>query len=333
MERQWRQGSRSLRPFLRKAQVKPRGLSRRLQRLVTDMGADAPFEQAAAKIKEHHGVEVARESLRRCALGHAHRMAQRADDAPACTTLKPQGPDWLIASADGTMAPTVRTENAPPGTDRRKHRKLAWEELRLVAVQTHGQKQTLYDATLGTVEDAGRRWSRLAGQAGWALNTRIHAIGDGAEWIARQAGERFGACHRYTLDLYHVCDYLAAAAPDPANTACFVADQRRALRENRSAQVINRLRPRIEPPDCPDEAAPVRKAVRYLQNRPAQLDYAFAIQHDLPVGSGIIESGHRHVLQARIKRSGSWWNPQNLHAIAQLRVTRSNNLWLSYWNN
>jgi hypothetical protein len=123
-------------------------------------------------------------------------MAERADHAPACTVLKPQGSDWLVASADGTMAPTVRTEDAPPGADRRKHRKLAWEELRLVAVQARGQSRALDDATLGTVEDAGRRWSRLAGQAGRAVNTRIHAIGDGAEWIARQASERFGCCQR-----------------------------------------------------------------------------------------------------------------------------------------
>jgi hypothetical protein len=28
---------------------------------------------------------------------------------------------------------------------------------------------------------------------------------------------------------------------------------------------------------------------------------------ELPIGSGMIESGHRHVLQQRIERAGTWW--------------------------
>ena len=70
-------------------------------------------------------------------------------------------------------------------------------------------------------------------------------------------------------------------------------------------QVLAALRPREEPLACPDEKAPVRAALRYLGNRTDQLDYAYALAHDLPVGSGLIESGHKHVLQARLKQSGA----------------------------
>jgi hypothetical protein len=64
------------------------------------------------------------------------------------------------------------------------------------------------------------------------------------------------------------------------------------------AQVLATLRTREEPADCPDEKAPVRAALRYLGNRTNQLDYVYA----LPAGSGLIESGHLHVPQARIKK-------------------------------
>lgn len=331
-ERQWRKQDRRVRPFLEKTQVSPRGLSRRMQRLATDMGADCAFGAAANKMKEHHGVEVAVETLRQCVPRHAGKMAREADKAPACTRLKAEGPEWLEAEADATMVPVVRTQDAPAGADRRKHRKLSWEEMKLVAVRAHGQNSARYDARLGSVEDAGRRWSRAAGKSAWALNTRIHALGDGAEWIARQAQERFGPCHRHTVDLYHVCEYLSAAAPEPQRSKAFVDKHRRLLRQNQSKKVLEALRKRKEPPELAEEQAPVRRAVRYLENRPGQLDYAYAIEHDLPVGSGMIESGHRHVLQARIKRSGAWWTPGNVHAMAQLRVVRANNLWHSYWS-
>ena len=39
-------------------------------------------------------------------------------------------------------------------------------------------------------------------------------------------------------------------------------------------------------------------AYRYLNNRRDCLDYKSALKNDLPIGSGLIESGHRHVLQA-----------------------------------
>ena len=62
------------------------------------------------------------------------------------------------------------------------------------------------------------------------------------------------------------------------------------------------------------------------------LDYAHALAHDLPVGSGLIESGHRHVIQARIKKAGAWWTSVNVHAMCQLRALRANRQWDLYWS-
>ena len=59
--------------------------------------------------------------------------------------------------------------------------------------------------------------------------------------------------------------------------------------------------------------------------------YPRAIKAELPIGSGLIESGHRHVLQARLKRPGTAWLEANADDIAQLRVIRANNLWENFW--
>ena len=144
---------------------------------------------------------------------------------------------------------------------------------------------------------------------------------------------QFGTQGRYTLDLYHGCDYLTAAAPDPAHAKPFVDPLREALRASDHPSVLAALRPREEPLACPDEKAPVRAALRYLGNRTDQLDYAYALAHDLPVGSGLIESGHKHVLQARLKQSGAWWTELNAHAMCQLRTLRANLQWGKYWEN
>jgi hypothetical protein len=71
---------------------------------------------------------------------------------------------------------------------------------------------------------------------------------------------------------------------------------------------------------------------RYLHNRRDALDYASALKLDLPIGSGLIESERRHVLQARLKKAGTSWLPQTAEAMAQLRVLRANLPWQSLWN-
>ena len=63
-----------------------------------------------------------------------------------------------------------------------------------------------------------------------------------------------------------------------------------------------------------------------------QLDYAGALAQDLPIGSGLIESGHRHVLQARLKGPGMAWLEDTAEQMAQLRVMRVNGRWEELWN-
>jgi len=328
-EQTWRRGTKSLRPLLARLGVAARGCSKRLQRALTDFGADEAFAAAAAKVKEHHGVEVNSERVRRVCLEHAGRIAARAVTGP-CTTLAARGPDWIVAEADGTMLPIVNTSAAPPGADRRKHRKTSWQETRVVAARALGEATTHYDATLGEVTETGARWSRVVGAAGWAVNTRIHVVGDGAPWLASQARERFGSHGRYLLDLYHVCDYLAAVWPgDKAE----VHRHRDALKAGQLQPVLDCLRVRLEPINTPEPDAPARAALRYLENRLEQLDYPAALRDGLPVGSGLIESAHRHLLQARLKLSGAWWTRINAQAMCQLRVCRANGLWDSYWQN
>jgi hypothetical protein len=58
--------------------------------------------------------------------------------------------------------------------------------------------------------------------------------------------------------------------------------------------------------------------------------------HYLPaianLGSGEIESGHRHVVQQRLKLAGSWWKESNAEKMLGLRVARANQLWQRYWS-
>ena len=88
---------------------------------------------------------------------------------------------------------------------------------------------------------------------------------------------------------------------------------------------------RQEPESIPNEQAPIRALVRYMKNRPGQFEYKTAIDQQLPIGSGKIESAHRSLIQKRLKLPGAWWKKQHADQMIQLRVARANGKWDCYW--
>jgi len=327
----WRNGQSSYgRVFAPRIGVRSRGCSQRLERALCDFGAEHSFAQAAQRVKEHYGLELAASRVREVTLRHAARaQAQLAEEyAQGFRSLPAQGASHVVAEADGTMICTV------PRARRRERRPREWKEMRLVAAQAQGQATATYGATFGAVAAVGRRWGHCAKAAGWGLQSQIHVVADGAEWIRLQSREVFAEQAHALLDFYHASEYLAAAAATcrPRAPDHWRHTQQRRLRRGASAQVLAALDPYQEPAHIPEEQAPVRVARRYLSHRLDQLDYPRALRLDLPIGSGLIESGHRHVLQARLKRAGTAWLQENAEALAQLRVLRSNGRWLQLWN-
>jgi len=166
----------------------------------------------------------------------------------------------------------------------------------------------------GSVHDAGQSLLNAAVLAGFGDKTQLHAVGDGASWIANQVKDKFGTQGSYLVDFYHVCDYLAAASTHCANdneVKAWMKNQKNNLKNNQYEKVLNNLKPNLEADNIDDKQAPVRACHRYLSNRTDQLDYKTAIEKDLPIGSGEIESAHRYVIQDRLKLAGAWWKADN----------------------
>lgn len=325
IERIWCSPTRRyLRPLPKRLGVTPRGRSGRLERVLTDFGCEHSFARAT------ESVEIGASAVRRATLEQASRARTRLleEYQQPFRILPPVGAKYVIAQADGTMICTVE-----PGP-RKGKRPREWKEMKLVAAQAQDSATTFYAATFGSAEKTGRRWGHCARQAGWGLDSGIHAVGDGAEWIRLQSREVFGEQGVFLCDFFHVSEYLAAAAltcrrdqPDPWRRT-----QQKRLRRGAVQKVIEALEPHLEPEGTADEEAPVRNAFRYLNNRRDCLDYPRALRLGLPIGSGMIESGHRHVLHARLKKAGTAWLSDHADQIAHLRVLRANHQWQSLWN-
>ena len=325
-EAQWRLGRRGkvLRPFCERAGVRPRGRSRRLQRALVDFGAEESFARAAERVREHYGLDVAAEAVRQQTLTHGAQIS-------ALTVAPPKhAAPTLVTQLDGSLIPIVLPPTA--GEDRRRGKQLLWREARLCLARPQASATPCYGATLGSVAVTGTLWRATAQAAGLGEGTHVHGVGDGAPWILAQFQEQFGPQGDYLVDFYHVSEYLAAAATviKPKKTEAWRRRQQGRLLENKVPAVLRALASHLEPEA--ELPAPVRTAHRYLSERRAHLNYAAALAAGLCIGSGEIESGHRHVIQQRLKLAGSWWKEPSAEAMLGLRVARANQLWHRYWS-
>jgi hypothetical protein len=312
--------------------VSHRRCSLPLQRAISDFGFEKSFQQASNSVTEHYGFKLPLSAVAVVSRKHASRIALRQSAAAEqANALPSSGADQIIAEADGSFIRIVTSTGS--SADRRKSRKVDYREARLCACSNHGSDSVRYDATLGPVDTVAALWSQTAKLAGMSTQSRVHVLADGAVWIDSQRSVAFGKQGDLLIDLYHVLEYLGEAAEScSAHPKRWLKTQKKRLKSGRSDRVIEELKKYCEPPSQPEESSPVRRAWRYLQNRRNYLAYDGAIAKGLPLGSGLIESGNKHVLQARMKIPGASWNIRTAENFARARAMRANQQWDQYWN-
>jgi len=241
-----------------------------------------------------------------------------------------------VLALDGAMVPT-RPESARgtrPGRRRQRARRARWKgeyrEAKGFRLFLVGEERIVHLISWHQVTDdkgVGEALRRLKDDGRIPEDqVRLCIIGDGAPWIWKWAQELFPSA-RQVLDFYHVSQYLHAVAQtqygDEASKACEWLEAAMArLNCNEASGVLWGLQ-RMQP--VSDEASvAIDKAVSYLTEHLARLDYGSHCKGGYPKGSGAIESAHRFVAQGRLKRSGAWWYEASSNHILALRCAKYN---------
>jgi hypothetical protein len=69
----------------------------------------------------------------------------------------------------------------------------------------------------------------------------------------------------------------------------------------------------------------------YLKKREKQIQYPLFQAHGWPIGSGIVESGNKLVVEARMKGSGMHWHETHVNPMLALRNMVCSNRWKEEW--
>lgn len=304
----------------------------RLQRVIVDFGADDSFEKAQKKIKEHYNIDAPKSSIRLITEAHAEKIKELKKEIQQFDKKKPAPiVDVIIGEVDGTMLPTVITDS--DASDKRKGKTHVYREARQSLAYRKGSVHPIYDASFGTTDEIGEQIVYCVNAAGRKGYTILYFVSDGAPWIFDQIEKHFGCSAKYVIDFYHMSQYLADASQccSPRDKESWRRSMQTLMKEGKITQVLNFLESHIEE-TTDDHVCPAASCYNYFIKRLTQFDYKGALEKGLPIGSGKVESGHRNIIQKRLKIPGAWWKLGNADSILSLRIIRENGFWDNYWS-
>ncbi|HEY6438166.1 MAG TPA: hypothetical protein VIY47_16360, partial [Ignavibacteriaceae bacterium] len=274
-----------------------------------DFGVDVSFREAKKKLREHYRIEVGESAIQAIVENHARNASEYIEKDPVADGIA----KLIIAEMDGSMVPVVDTWIDGDSNDRRKNKTVRWQEARLCFARDVKELKPFFYATMESVDKAGDLLYRAAKRAGFGPKTNVHGVGDGAKWIEIQMRLKFQSKVKYLVDFYHMSQYLAEAANHSwtSEKEQWLKEKQTLLKENKHKQVLDSILVRLpidwDSKQKEEEGTPVEKCYKYIFNRQNCLDYKGALEKDLPIGSGEVESGHRYIIQKRLKIAGAWW--------------------------
>lgn len=310
----------------------------RLQETVTRLGSKLPFHEAVKEVASSHHTAVSEPTCRRVTYrsGRAaealarlavERLEKEAPDAEAV-------PERIQMSADGSLIHLTTGE---------------WREVKSVAVgefaldegQRVGEQGVKTTAiSYFTRSYKAREFERYAlgelHRRGLENAATVVAVNDGAEWIQSFIDYHCPQAVRI-IDFAHALEYIADAgkaiwgegSDEFKNWFERMAHQLKHEPPQRTVADLRLLQPKA---NTDEQAATLDQAIHYLQRRLQMIDYPFFQNRGYPIGSGSVESGHKVVVQRRLKGPGMRWAEHHVDPLLALRDLVCNDRWQHGWS-
>ena len=289
-----------------------------------------PFEKVVQMMEELVSVQIHEETVRRLT-ERAGSWMEAAQTAEVQADTEPKSEEELplqrcVFSADGAMISLVHKQ---------------WVETRTVAIgepqekrNTQGEREIhvgslsyfscLADAStftdLATVEMRRRKVAQAK---------EVCAVMDGADWL-----QAFTERHRpdavRILDFPHAGEHATKLLEALEKTGrCFppgMLERCLHVLKHRGPRSLLRMADRLE---C-DQQGNVH--VDYLRKREDLMQYPVFRHNGWPLGSGMVESANKNVVEARLKGTGMHWQRTQVNPLLALRMAVCNDRWREMWH-
>jgi len=292
-----------------------------------------PFAKAAHMLERFTLVAVSESSAQRHteAVGMAYQAVQLAEverieqEWPEV----PQGAEKLVLSVDGAFVPVVGGE---------------WAEVKTLVVAELSQPSEV-DGTASVRTHTHSYFSRVAEAEAFQRLTlgelyrrgvekaeRLATVNDGAEWI-----QHFLDFHcpeaRRILDFRHAAERICQIGEEVlgeghASLPAWRTRQLHQLKHDGPVELLSNLRLFA----AQHLSAPlISENLSYLDKRVAQMQYPSFLSEGWPIGSGMVESGNKLVVEARLKGAGMHWSRLSVNPLLALRNAVCSDRWAEAW--
>lgn len=296
-------------------------VSREVEKRILDFGVNAPFAEAAERWNVHYEWPVSSHLVRNVVGRCGARLEATHDAALDQTTMaRPsKAPDVLFAANDGAHIAT-RDED--------------WRESKLAVLvrgdqylsHREGNRGVIgaarYAGVLGDQKEFRHRLDMALRMERAGSAKTLVWLGDGAPGNWRLAADLAPGCVEI-LDWYHAVEQaMDCAKVVLGEQSSLLVDWRRTICQLLSTGAVEEILGQLAL--CAFAARGVerealRNLQRYYQSNAKRMQYADYLRRGLPIGSGIVESAHRHVIQRRMKGAGKRWSLRGARRMVRLR--------------
>lgn len=335
-------GSQSA-PFDQELGIEPyQQSSVELKRLGCLLALFVPFELASWLLSQLSGVRVSDDSLWQWVQHYGQQAAAQWEtdvlnwqtgEVPPLEEISPELAAMpLLIAADGVSVPLRSQAGTPAG-------KTLWREVKvgLFARLSHRRnrngkqvtrlQQRRLVAVLGDMDTFRPRLQLEAVRQGIETAPQVVWLSDGARGFWRLFKTCFAQLAVGILDFYHAAAYLWQAADaykdgNPARTPQMWFERlRHQLRHGYVHRIIDELRWLSRSPNTAASTKPVLERVHnFFDKHRHHVQYRQFKKQGLPIGSGMVESACKWLIQQRFKGVGMRWSEPGLNHLLQLRV-------------
>jgi hypothetical protein len=292
-----------------------------------------PFAKAAALLMSFTHTSTKESTAQRLTetIGLAYEAVQLAEverierDWPE---VEP-GPDKLILSLDGAFVPLLHGE---------------WTEVKTLVVGEVAQPRVVdgkpvisthshsYFSRVAEAEQFQRLTLGELYRRGVEIAETVASVSDGAEWIQGFIDFHVPGARRI-LDFPHAAQRIcqigeALLGAEHASLRAWQQRQLHDLKHHNGEQVLERVRSLAAGRQTLEVVA---ENLAYLEKRVAQMEYAAFQREGWPIGSGLVESANKVVVEARLKGAGMHWSRASVNPMVALRTAVCNDRWEEAW--
>lgn len=168
---------------------------------------------------------------------------------------------------------------------------------------------------------------------------KIAVAADGAPWIWNRLDGLFSLAGIEDskvvkiLDFYHAAEHLKAVSEmlfgSPARQTRWFNEMRKTIKDRSPKVFMEKLRRDIGRKNSGE----LETELEYFESNAGSMNYRQFKRMKMPIGSGVIESTIRRVVNLRLKGAGMFWLLENAEGFLHLRCQLKSGNWDSFFSN